>query len=118
MKLRDDVCLKCCNRKSCRGLCPPLLWANGRVEGKERLLSDIIDTTKDLAYQDYKDVINELADDREQRDAQKMGMIAKIVEIKELLPRSIAALLFFEVPKNKICALLKISRTHFYRKYF
>jgi hypothetical protein len=118
VKLRDDICLKCCNRKSCRGLCPPLQWVNGRVEGKERLLSDIIGSSQDLIYQDYKEVISELADDREEREKWKLGKISDILEISDFMPRAIAALLFFEIPKNNICKLLKISRTHFYRKYF
>lgn len=118
MKLRDDICLNCCNRKHCRGLCPPLVWVNGRTESKEPLLTDIIGTAKDLEYQDYKEVISELAEDREEREAWKFDKIEEILKIDGFIPRAIAAMLFFNIPKNKICALLKISRTHFYRKYF
>lgn len=61
---RDDICKigKCVNHP-CKGLCPLLKYTNGNSQSKEVLLSNLINP-ENQEFRDYKQVINELAEDK------------------------------------------------------
>lgn len=92
--------------------------ANGMMASKEPLAADLISENYDsLVNRDYKEVLNEIGENRER---EHKGREQDILDMPfstaaELRMKAIAALLYFNVPAMSIMQVLKIARTTFYR---
>lgn len=104
MKYRDDVCrLGKCKNHPCNNLCAPLIFVNGKSKSKEVLLSNLISPEK-IELRDYKEALNELAENQETRNEVTFERMRELTEGLEEIP-------FYQQRKIAITILLSLGFT-------
>ncbi len=106
MKYRDDICrlTNCVNLKVCQGLCGFLKdVVNNQSSAKEVLLSNLISPEK-LELRDYKEAMNELAENQETRNEVTFERMRELTEGLEEIP-------FYQQRKIAITILLSLGFT-------
>ena len=111
--INENICKLCPNKYKCREICIPLSWINGFESTKEKLLSDV--KYQQILIQDYKEVINELAEDQEHNKID----LQRIFDISNPKKRAIAILIYigkykkkeiakyFHLSVSQICRIIK-----------
>jgi hypothetical protein len=116
-RINSSICDNCINnketkrkRKACIGICNPLLWINGNADTQEVLISDLHDINQE--YKDYKEVINEIAEDIELKKAH----LKKIFDIEDERKRAMAILIYVgKFDKAQIAKYFHLSASQIYR---
>jgi len=106
LKYRDDICrlTNCVNLKVCQGLCGFLKdVVNNQSSAKEVLLSNLISPEK-LELRDYKEAMNELAENQETRNEVTFERMRELTEGLEEIP-------FYQQRKIAITILLSLGFT-------
>jgi hypothetical protein len=111
--MNNTICDQCINnidtkkrRRACRGLCNPLLWINGQQETQEILISDLHDINA-KEYKDYKDIINELAEDIELKRAD----IKRIFDIEDDRNKIVALSIYvLKLTKREVAKAMHLSK--------
>jgi hypothetical protein len=89
---------------------------DNKAPRKEELLTDVI-SGEDIEGRDYKDVLNEMRQGKDDEHARRhdeiMGMPDKTTS--EIRIKAIAALLFFNIQSSKITRVLRIPTSSFYK---
>lgn len=108
-KYRDDVCRlgKCVNHP-CKGLCAPLIFVNGKAKSKEILVSNLVDPEK-IEYQNYNEVISELAEDHLHREEHLKEKMLEILTIPNDRDKLIALAQLAGFDNEGIAGYLKLS---------
>ena len=112
-KYRDEICRlgKCPNVGVCKGLCPPLVYVNGKSKSKEVLLSNLIDPEK-IEFRDYKADLIALAEDNANK---KESTFERMIELTD----GIDSLSFYHQRKIAAVILLTLNfRKPFLEKCF
>lgn len=105
--MKDPICKPCPNRKSCKGLCPPLQWVNGNVERREPLLKYSLDKVK---ARDYKPLLHDLIRSRQ------VDRIEEIRGIQDVITRAIAGMLYALVSVDEIAGIMSVTRSAVYQR--
>lgn len=115
-KYRDDVCKigKCVNVEICQGLCPPLLYVNGKSKSKELLLSNLVGADK-IEYQDYNEKISELAEDREIKAHQRQEKLENILLEPNSINKFVKLAILAGYPKTEVAEYCHLSRFQIHR---
>jgi putative NADPH-quinone reductase len=121
-KYRDDVCRigKCVNQDTCVGLCPALKYVNGKSQSKEVLLSNLINPDN-KEFRDYKEAINELAENRSIKYESIFERMTELTDNMESISfysrRKIAIVILLSLGfiKNDIAGFFHISLRQIFR---
>lgn len=108
--MKIQSCLECPARSKCVKLCKKMeRYVNGNAPLKEPLLRDIIgDQTEVSSNRDYKAVLNDLAEDRQER-------IEYALSIPNVRDRAIAALIMVGITRKEISDMFFVSYRHLSR---
>ena len=108
ININDKICENCINKikRSCRGMCNPLIYVNGCESSREILLSDL--KNQQYLTQDYKEIICELAEDLEYKKPE----LEMIFAIENKRDRAILILLCIgKFSKADIANFFKFTRS-------
>ena len=125
MNIKRD-CTSCKNAKWCLYIHPYIGFycpgmekiINNSPRLKEPLAADLIAENYDgFISKDYKEVLNEIGENREQERRRRETEILELpyFTVTELRIKAVAALLYFNIPAMSIMNVLKIARRTFYR---
>lgn len=108
-KPTDELCQNCVNIKVCKGLCPVMMFIDGRAETRELIL-DHPNQLENCETRDYKEVICSLMDKRQ------ANHIEDIRAISDLNIRAMACMIWADISINEISKIIKIHRVSCYKK--
>lgn len=124
--MSDKWCVECLNAKWCKYIhpykgfyCPGFeSLIDNKTPRKEPLAADLIGEGYDgFVNRDYKDVMGEVRESKEQEHGRRHEQIMEMPDDKlvDLKRKCIAAMLFFGVGVDKIAHLLRVDSATVYR---